>query len=179
MSTGPGWRRAIPARPAYLDFLQIPPMTSAGKVSIARAELVVAITARTGRRTVAMPGRGAQGSASGGPQNASELSPSASRRVACHALNRRCRRVSSRKTGYKCPRRLGAAETRGVICNPCVAEARLAGLTGNCYTTNQTRESTCLTMLRNECCVGYWKAGIISNKCFSCRRLSEEGSVET
>ena len=23
MSTGPGWRRAIPARPAYFDFLQI------------------------------------------------------------------------------------------------------------------------------------------------------------
>ena len=39
------------------------------------------------------------------------------------------------------------------------AEARLAGLTGNCYTTNQSQESTCLTMLRNECCVGYWKAG--------------------
>ena len=34
---------------------------------IARAELVEAITARTGRRTVAKPGRGAQGSASGGP----------------------------------------------------------------------------------------------------------------
>ena len=33
---------------------------------IARAELVEAITARTGRRTVAKPGRGAQGSASGG-----------------------------------------------------------------------------------------------------------------
>ena len=50
---------------------------------------------------------------SGGPQNASDLSPSASRRVACHALNRLCGRVSSRKTAYKCPRRLGAAETRG------------------------------------------------------------------
>ena len=35
---------------------------------IARDELVEAITARTGRRTVAKPGRGAQGSASGGPQ---------------------------------------------------------------------------------------------------------------
>ena len=34
---------------------------------IAHAELVEAITARTGRRTVAMPGRGAQGSASGCP----------------------------------------------------------------------------------------------------------------
>ena len=66
MSTGPGWRRAIPARPAYFDFLQIPPLTSSGKVSVARAELVEAITARTGRRTVAKPGRGAQGSASGG-----------------------------------------------------------------------------------------------------------------
>ncbi len=51
---------------------------------IARAELVEAITARTGRRTVAKPGRGAKGGAS------------ASRRVACRALNRRCRRVSSR-----------------------------------------------------------------------------------
>ena len=35
---------------------------------IARAELVEAITARTGRRTVAKPGRGAEGSASGGPR---------------------------------------------------------------------------------------------------------------
>lgn len=52
---------------------------------------------------------------SGGPQNASDLSPSASRRVACRALNRRCRRVSSRKTDCKCPRRLGAAETRGAF----------------------------------------------------------------
>ena len=33
-----------------------------------------------------------------GSPNASDLSPSASRRVACHALNGRCRRVSSRKT---------------------------------------------------------------------------------
>ena len=33
---------------------------------IARAELVAAITVRTGRRTVAKPGRGAQGGASGG-----------------------------------------------------------------------------------------------------------------
>ena len=92
---------------------------------IARAELVEAITARTitartGRRTVAKPGRARK----------------EARRVACRALNRRCRRVSSRKTDCKCPRRLGAAETRGGICNPCVAEARLAGLTGNCYTTN-------------------------------------------
>ena len=71
--------------------------------AIARAELVEAITARTGRRTVAKPGRGAQGGAS------------ASRRVACRALNRRCRRVSSRKTDCKCPRRLGAAETRGAF----------------------------------------------------------------
>ena len=117
LSTGPGWRRATPARPAYFDFLQIPPLTSAGKVSIARAELVEAITARTGRRTVAKPGRGAQGSASGGPQNASDLSPSASRRVACRALNGRRRRVSSRKIDCKCPRRLGATETRGGICN--------------------------------------------------------------
>ena len=62
---------------------------------------------------------------SGGPQNASELSPSVSRRVACHALNRRCRRVSSRKTDCKCPRRLGAAEARGGICNPC--SGRISG----------------------------------------------------
>ena len=27
------------------------------------------------------------------------------------------------------------------------------------HTTNQSQESTCLTMLHNECCVGYWKAG--------------------
>ena len=33
------------------------------------------------------------------------------------------------------------------------------GITENCYTTNQSQESTCLTMLRNERCVGYWKAG--------------------
>ena len=32
--------------------------------------------------------------------------------------------------------------------------ARFAGLTENCYTTNQSQESTCLTLLRNECCVG-------------------------
>ena len=25
--------------------------------------------------------------------------------------------------------------------------------------TNQSQESTCLTILRNECCIGYWKAG--------------------
>ncbi|MGN0887523.1 MAG: hypothetical protein ACI4UY_01425 [Kiritimatiellia bacterium] len=43
-------------------------MTSAGKVSVARAELVEAITARTGRRTVAKPGRDAKGGASGGPR---------------------------------------------------------------------------------------------------------------
>ena len=35
---------------------------------IARAELVEAITARTGRRTVAKPGRDAKGGASGGPR---------------------------------------------------------------------------------------------------------------
>ena len=29
----------------------------------------------------------------------------------------------------------------------------------NRYTTNQSQESTYLTMLRNECCVGYCKAG--------------------
>lgn len=34
-------------------------------------------------------------------------------------MNRLCGRVSSRKTAYKCPRRLGAAETRGGICNGC------------------------------------------------------------
>ena len=39
------------------------------------------------------------------------------------------------------------------------AETRFTGLTENCYTTNQSQESTCLTLLRNECCVGYWKAG--------------------
>ena len=39
------------------------------------------------------------------------------------------------------------------------AEARFAGLTENCHTANQSQESTCLTMLRNKCCVGYWKAG--------------------
>ena len=44
------------------------------------------------------------------------------------------------------------------------AEARFAGLTGNCHTTNQSQESTCLTMLRNACCVGYWKAGNSSQK---------------
>ena len=38
------------------------------------------------------------------------------------------------------------------------AEARFTGLTENCYTTNQSQESTCLTMRRNACCVGYWKA---------------------
>ena len=58
-------------------------------------------------------GKGRERRRSGGPQNASDLSPSASRRVACRALNRRCSRVSSRKTDCKCPRRLGAAETRG------------------------------------------------------------------
>ena len=99
MSTGPGWRRAIPARLAYFDFLQISPLTSSGKVSVARAELVEAITARTGRRTVAKPGRARK----------------EARRVACRALNRRCRRVSSRKTDCNCPRRLGTAETRGVF----------------------------------------------------------------
>ena len=35
---------------------------------IARAELVEAITARTGRRTVAKPGTGGKGGASGGPR---------------------------------------------------------------------------------------------------------------
>ena len=44
---------------------------------IARAELVEAITARTGRRTVAKPGRGAKGSASGGPRR---KCPTATRR---------------------------------------------------------------------------------------------------
>ena len=45
--------------------------------AIARAELVEAITARTGRRTVAKPGRGAKGSASGGPRR---KCPTATRR---------------------------------------------------------------------------------------------------
>ena len=44
------------------------------------------------------------------------------------------------------------------------AEARFTGLTENCYTTNQSQESTCLTMLHNECCVGYWKAGLSAKK---------------
>ena len=38
-------------------------------------------------------------------------------------------------------------------------EARFTSRTENCYTTNQSQESICLTMLRNECCIGYWKAG--------------------
>ena len=37
---------------------------------------------------------------------------------------------------------------------------RFTGLTENCYTTNQSQESTCLTMLHNEYCVGYWKAQV-------------------
>ncbi len=37
------------------------------------------------------------------------------------------------------------------------------GLAENCHTTNQSQESTCLTLLRNECRVGYWKAGGISS----------------
>lgn len=44
---------------------------------IARAELVEAITARTGRRPVAKPGRGAEGSAPGGPRR---KCPTATRR---------------------------------------------------------------------------------------------------
>ena len=86
------------------------------------------------------------------PQNASDLSPSASSRVACRTLNRRRRRVSSRKTDCKCPRRLGAAETRATV--RVIRETfgcRFTGLTENCYTTNQSQRSTCLTMLRNEC----------------------------
>ena len=41
------------------------------------------------------------------------------------------------------------------------SEVRFTGLTENCHTTNQSQESTCLTMLCNECCVGYWKAGAL------------------
>ena len=41
------------------------------------------------------------------------------------------------------------------------AEAWLTGLTESCYTANQSQGSTCLTMLRSECCVGYWKAGLL------------------
>ena len=63
---------------------------------------------------------------SGGPQNASDLFPSASRRVACHALNRRCSRGSSRKTDCKCPQRLGVAETRGAF----VIRGRVGALKG-------------------------------------------------
>ena len=40
------------------------------------------------------------------------------------------------------------------------AEARFTRRNENCYTTNRTQESTCQTMLRDECCVGYWKAGL-------------------
>ena len=36
--------------------------------------------------------------------------------------------------------------------------------TENCYTTNQSQESTCLTLLRNGCCVGYWKAGVVERR---------------
>ena len=39
--------------------------------------------------------------------------------------------------------------------------ARFTGLTEKCHTTNQSQENTCLTMLCNECCVGYWKAGAL------------------
>ena len=47
---------------------------------IARAELVEAITERTGRRTVAKPGESAEGSASGGPRR---KCPTAPRRSKC------------------------------------------------------------------------------------------------
>ena len=53
------------------------------------------------------------------------------------------------------------------------AEARFAGLTENGYTTNQSQESTCLTMLRNECCVGYWKAG--GRRVGCCYKMSDYG----
>ena len=47
--------------------------------------------------------------------------------AACHALNRRWRRGSSRKTDCKCPRRLGAAETRGAFVIRASAEANDTG----------------------------------------------------
>ena len=50
---------------------------------------------------------------------------------------------------------------------------RFAGLTENGYTTNQSQESTCLTMLRNECCVGYWKAG--GERVGCCYKLRDYG----
>ena len=53
------------------------------------------------------------------------------------------------------------------------AEACFAGLTENCYTANQSQESTCLTMLRNECCVGYWKAG--GERVGCCYKLRDYG----
>ena len=49
------------------------------------------------------------------------------------------------------PGRPGLGRTSGET----FGEARFTGLTENCYTTNQSQESTCLTLLRNECCVGY------------------------
>ena len=46
------------------------------------------------------------------------------------------------------------------------AEARFTSPTENCYITNKSQESTCQTMLRNECCTGYWLAGcLISPPC--------------
>ena len=37
-------------------------------------------------------------------------------------------------------------------------EARFTSPTENCYNTNKSKESTCQTMLRIECCIGYWLA---------------------
>ena len=96
---------------------------------------------------------------SGCPQDTLGMVPSAIRRVAAHCLEMARTTVAHPPNRLQMARAARRSRAAGGICNSCSAEARFAGLTGNCYTTSQSRESTCLTMLRNECCVGYWKAG--------------------
>ena len=46
-------------------------------------------------------------------------------------------------------------------------DTRFTSRTENCYTCYtivQLQENTCLTRLRNECCVGYWKAGVVKGR---------------
>ena len=108
------------------------------------------------------------------PTQDAEISPPDKREV-CHNLDAE-ERVQDRREGRKAARRnpssraglaFGAHQTKPS------AEARFAGLTENCYATNQSQESTCLTMLRNECCVGYWKAG--GKRVGCCYKMSDYG----
>ena len=66
MSTGPGWRRAIPARPAYFDFFADFPLDFRRKGLCRPRRARGGDHGEDGAQDRREAGKGAQGSASGG-----------------------------------------------------------------------------------------------------------------